>query len=191
MKRFGQNELSKFLESLDRHLEQPREIILIGGAAASLGYGINRTTSDIDILEGIADLIEAIRLAREETGLDVPFQEVGTWDAPYNYEERLQPIEMELQKLQVLIPEKHDLSLMKVVRGQVNDRDAIEQIANNVGLDTRTLVDRFKSEMTHVIANNRYLVQNFLSVIEMLYGEPEADRIKAELKSDNRWSNTL
>jgi hypothetical protein len=190
MKQFGHDELSRFLAALDSHMVKPRDIILIGGAAASLAYGISKTTSDIDTLDSIANLKEAIRLAREETGLDIPFQEVGIWDAPYNYEDRLQSIEPRLQKLHILVPEKHDLTLMKVVRGQENDRDAIEQISNRVGLDMPTLVHRFTNEMTHAIGNHRYLVQNFLSIIEMLYGEHEADRVNSELANDSRWSGT-
>ena len=148
MKLFNQSEFTRFLASLDGHLEKPRRLTLIGGAAASLAYGISRTTSDIDTIDSIADLEKAIGLARKETGLDVPFQEVGIWDAPYHFEDRLQTIEMEFRKLQIIVPEKHDLALMKVVRGQENDKDAIEQIANRVGLDKSTMVNRFKSEMT-------------------------------------------
>ena len=191
MEQFSKDDLSRFVTALDSHLAKPRSIVLIGGAAASLGYGISRTTTDIDTLESTADLTEAIRLARADTGLDVPFQEVGIWDAPYDYEDRLRPIEMGLQKLQLLVPEKHDLALMKVVRGQKNDQDAIEQIANRVGLDRATLVFRFKNDMTHAIGNHRFLVQNFLAVIEMLFGEHEADQVNSELESDRRWSGSL
>lgn len=187
MKPFSQDELSRFLVSLDRHLEKPKRLTLIGGAAASLAYGIRRTTSDIDTIDSIADLEKSINLARKETGLDVPFQEVGVWDAPYHFEDRLQTIDMGLRKLHIIVPEKHDLALMKVVRGQENDKDAIEQIANRVGLDKPTMVSRFKNEMTHAIGTQRHLVQNFLAVMEMLYGESEADRIQLELKSDRRW----
>lgn len=188
MKQFSQDDLSRFLASLDEHLTEPKDIVLIGGAAASLAYGIHNTTSDIDTFDNIADIKEAIRLAREDTGLDIPFQEVGIWDAPYHYEDRLQPIKMQFRKLHILVPEKHDLVLMKAVRGQDNDRDAIRQIANKVGLDMRTLVDRFKNDMTHVIGSQRNLRLNFLAVIEMLHGEHEADRILSELESDYRWS---
>ena len=70
---------------------------------------------------------------------------------------------------------------MKVVRGQDNDREAIQQIAERVGLDKETLVDRFKNEMAHAMGSPEQLRANFLSVIELLYGEPEADRIDSEL----------
>src|SRR5436309_2065480 len=186
MRHFGRDELARFLAALDKRLSGPRLIILIGGAAASLGYGITRVTTDIDTISDTTDLEDALRLARSDTGLKIPFQIVGIYDAPYNYEDRLTPIHLTLEKLQILVPEKHDLVLMKVVRGQDNDREAIQQIADQVGLDRSTLVERFKSEMTHVIGRPEQLRANFLSVIEMLYGEREADRIDSELSSSAR-----
>ena len=156
-------------------------MVLIGGAAASLAYGITRVTTDIDAIDDIAELEEAIRLARLETGLAVPFHSVGIYDAPYLFEDRLVSIDLGLGRLQIVVPEKHDLVLMKTVRGQENDRDAIQQIAEKVGIDESTLVDRFKNEMSHVIGRPGHLRGNFLSVIEMLYGEREADRVSSEL----------
>lgn len=181
MRNFHRDELTRFLESVDEHLSGPRCIILIGGAAASLAYGISRVTTDIDTITDLADLEEALRLARSDTGFDVPFQSVGTYDAPYCYEDRLMTIDLGLETLQVEVPEKHDLALMKTVRGQDNDLEAIEQIAQRVGLDMATLVDRFRNEMTHVIGPPERLRANFLSVIEMIYGESEADRVNSEL----------
>lgn len=181
MTTFGPHELTRFLKSLDKHLSGPRRVVLIGGAAASLAYGITRTTTDVDTIGDIAELEEAIQLARLETGLDVPFHSVGTYDAPYLFEDRLVSIDLGLDKLRIVVPEKHDLVLMKTVRGQENDRDAIQQIADKIGVDESTLVDRFKSEMTHVIGRPEQLRGNFLSVIEMLYGEHEADRVGSEL----------
>ena len=181
MRKFRRDELTRFLESVDAHLSKPKHVILIGGAAASLAYGIPRVTTDIDTINDITDLEEALRLARSDTGLDVPFQSVGIYDAPYHYEDRLTPVDLGLKKLRITVPEKHDLALMKIVRGQENDLEAIQQIADKVGLDMVTLVDRFKNEMTHVIGGQEHLRANFLSVIEMLYGEPEADRVDSEL----------
>ncbi len=122
-----------------------------------------------------------MRLARSDTGLDIPFQSVGIYDAPYHYEDRLTPVDLGLEKLQVIVPEKHDLALMKTVRGQDNDLETIEQIAQRVGLDIVTLVTRFRDEMTHVMGRSKQIRSNFLSVIEVLYGESEASRVDSEL----------
>ena len=181
MRKFHRNELTRFLESVDEHLPGPRRVILIGGAAASLAYGISRVTTDVDTITDLSDLREALQAARSDTGLDIPFQFVAVFDAPYDYEDRLTPIDLGLDKLQVVVPEKHDLALMKAVRGQENDLEAIEQIAQRVGLDRAILVDRFRTEMTHVTGTSGRLRTNFLSVIERLYGESEADRVNSEL----------
>lgn len=186
MRKFGRDELTRFLASVDNHLSGPRRIILIGGAAASLAYGISRVTTDIDTIDDITDLAEVLRLARLDTQLDVPFQSVGIYDAPYDYADRLTPVDLGFKKLRIIVPEKHDLALMKVVRGQDNDREAIEQMAQQVGLDRDTLVDRFRNEMTHAIGRPEQLRANFLAIIEVLYGEPEADRVNAELADPSR-----
>lgn len=182
MKQFDQNELTRFLQSLDRHLLQPRDIVLIGGAAASLAYNIARTTTDIDTTHSVADIEEALALARKETGLDVPFQVVGIFDAPYSYEDRLTSLSLGFERLRILVPEKHDLVLMKTVRGQDNDIEAIRQIAKEVGLDRSVLVDRFINDMTHVHGDSRFLRGNFLAVIEALYGESVASELDSELR---------
>lgn len=181
MRKFHRDELKRFLESVDEHLARQCRIILIGGAAASLAYGISRVTADIDTTTDLADLEEPLRLARLDTGIDVPFQCVGVYDAPYHYEDRLMTVDLGLEKLQVVVPEKHDLVLMKTVRGQDNDLEAIVQMAQRVGLDMTTLVDRFRDEMTHVACPPRRVRANLLSVIEMIYGESEADRVDSEL----------
>jgi hypothetical protein len=44
------NPAEVILQALDRHLRQPAEIRLMGGAALLLAYGMNRTTEDADLL---------------------------------------------------------------------------------------------------------------------------------------------
>ncbi|PYV14591.1 MAG: hypothetical protein DMG07_11660, partial [Acidobacteria bacterium] len=44
------NPAERILEALDRHLEGPARIRLLGGAALILGYGLNRSTEDADLL---------------------------------------------------------------------------------------------------------------------------------------------
>ena len=39
------------LKDLDRSIAEPCRIVICGGAAAIVGYGIKRITGDIDILE--------------------------------------------------------------------------------------------------------------------------------------------
>jgi len=182
MNLFEPDELKLFLESVDKHLETETELILIGGAAASLGYGVRRATVDIDTVSDLSGLYEAFRMAREETGLDVPLQRVGIFDGPYCYEERLEPLKLGLRWLRLRVPEIHDLALMKIVRGQEHDRAAISEMAATASISRDVLVERFKNEMDHVVGVREEVLRlNFLAVIEQLFGETEAAAVETEL----------
>lgn len=187
MKEFESDELKRFLRSVDDQLTQPAELLLIGGAAAALAYGVSRSTTDIDTMHDTSHLEAAFRTAREITGLDIPVQTVGIADGPCNLEDRIEPVSLGLRNLRITVPEKHDLVLMKTIRGQENDRDAISQIEKRKGLDKTILIDRFEREMTHVVAIPGHLRWNLITVMEMLYGEEEADRIKERLPES--WPN--
>ena len=50
MRTFLKDELERFLEAVDHALAQPVEVIVIGGTAAALHYGVTRATHDIEAL---------------------------------------------------------------------------------------------------------------------------------------------
>lgn len=103
LKRHEAAELERFLVAVDRALTRRVSIIVIGGSALSLGYGINSVTTDIDTYGGPATTVgintsdmdtygnrtesahdgragldaiqEAVRIARADTGLDIPIVE--------------------------------------------------------------------------------------------------------------------
>jgi hypothetical protein len=57
----------------DRAIEHPVEVVVIGGAAAALEYGVISGTRDIDTWTRVReDLAVAARRARLATGLPVP-----------------------------------------------------------------------------------------------------------------------
>lgn len=71
-RRFEPNELRRFLPAVDRHLEEPAEIIVLGGSAMAF-HGVAAGTIDIDVWEtDLAPLRDALRAAIDETGLAVP-----------------------------------------------------------------------------------------------------------------------
>lgn len=111
MQRRTPEELARFLRAVDRHLEQPERVVIIGGAAAALHYGARRATIDIDVATPVSPALRsAIQRARNDTGLELPCEQSGVFDAPYKYEDRLRRIEgLGLERLQVFVPEKHDL----------------------------------------------------------------------------------
>ncbi|MGH9893704.1 MAG: DUF6036 family nucleotidyltransferase [bacterium] len=143
--------------------------MVIGGSAAALRYGVTRATHDIDTWDAIrADLAAAVEEAQHTTGLPVPMATSRVADPPYEFESRLERVLPSLPRLEVYVPEKHDLVLMKTMRADEHDIQAIVEIHANFPLDLDTLVHRFKFEMDAAIGEPRRLRGNFLVVVERL-----------------------
>ena len=88
MKTFSSDDLATFLRAIDKELNEPFRLLIIGGGAANLAYGVTSYTCDIDtlhtehfqLLDGLAEIV------RKKTGLNIPISEVSVSDAPYHYE---------------------------------------------------------------------------------------------------------
>jgi hypothetical protein len=186
MKQFLPDELVRFLTAVDAALEQPVTVIIIGGSAAAVAYGISRGTRDVDTWTKVtATLDAAVRQARQATGLDVPFSHSGVADGPHDFEARLRRTLPELDKLEVLVPERHDLVLMKAIRGYEHDLEQIEEMHRQEPLDLDTLVDRYENEMGAVVGDPSRLRGNILLRVERLYPR-EAAAIEVRLGREGR-----
>jgi hypothetical protein len=165
-------EIERFLRAVDRALKRPATIIIIGGGAAALKYRIDDPTTDIDTFNALgADLLRAIDAAREATGLAMPFEQSGVADGPYDFEDRLLRAMPRLARLTVLVPERHDLALMKTVRGDQADFAKLQAIHERKRFDLLVLLDRYQQEMSHVVIDPRRLRGNFLALVESLFPE--------------------
>jgi hypothetical protein len=181
MKTFLRQQLERFLEAVDAALDQPVDIVVIGGSAAALHYGVARATHDIDTWTNVeAGLAAAADRARVATGLDVPVQKSGVADAPVDFESRLERVLPKLTRLKVLVPEKHDLVLMKAVRCYEHDLAAIAEIHAHSPLDLDVLVRRFKDEMSPIGEPGR-IRGNFLVVVERLFPD-SVESVERELR---------
>src|SRR5713101_8549630 len=110
MQTFLREQLERFLQAVDAALAGPVEVVVIGGTAAAIHYGVRRATHDIDTWTTVqADLAAAAEKARAVTGLDVPILKSGVADAPYEFESRLERVLPAFRKLTVLVQEKPDL----------------------------------------------------------------------------------
>ena len=71
----------------------------------------------------------------------------------------------------------HDYILMKTVRGYQNDLDVIQEIflKNKTKVKKKILVDRFKTEMDHVIGDKKNLKLNFAGVLARCFGDKAAE----------------
>ena len=181
MNTFLRQQLEHFLGAVDVALHEPVEVIVIGGSAAALHYGVVRATHDIDTWTTVpADLVAAAEKAREVTGLDVPLRKSGVADAPLEFESRLERVLPNLPRLTVLVPEKHDLVLMKAVRCYEHDLEAIAEIHAHSPLDLGVLLRRFTEEMTP-IGDPARIRGNFLVVVEQLFPD-SVTSVAAELR---------
>lgn len=187
MKRFDRNEIRSYLKALDRNAPKGSTVIIIGGAAAALSFGAESGTIDIDTANSVTSLEKACEAARKETGSGIPLARASVFDAPSGYKSRLQKVVLQdLQNLSVLVPEKHDWALMKVVRYEDKDAAHIGAAAASVGFDRKVFEERFLSEMTHVEPRERLII-HFLAMMEELFGEEEAARIQRVIESGKRW----
>lgn len=123
-------------------------------------------TYSIPVPEGF---VAAVMKAREKTNLIIPIEHPAVADTPWNYQERLES--MKAGRLTVLVPERHDLALMKVVRSYRKDLDVIAEMHRVNPFDLGTFVQRFTDEMTHVISDEKVLRQKFLLCVQELFGD--------------------
>ncbi len=82
MDRFGPDSVAHFLRAIDRHLHEPTSVVIIGGSAIGLAYEPRHISPDIDLLRTSHAFRAACAQAKQETGLDIPVQEVGVYFAP-------------------------------------------------------------------------------------------------------------
>lgn len=180
MQRHTQDDLIAFLRAVDRFLEQRYPLVIIGGAAASLAYDDRaaRTTTDVDSANPLSEEFQqAMRRAAEATGLNVPIEYHGVYDGPYEWEQRLyRPEHLQFPKIKISIPERHDLALMKVIRGEEHDIQTVLDMHKDQALDLQVLMQRFQSEMAHVTGNMAMIRLNFIGLVEALFGEEPATR---------------
>jgi hypothetical protein len=179
MRVFTPQELRRFLAAMDRALRRRAEVVVIGGAAAALEYGVVSGTRDIDTWTRVhKDLAIAAERARQSTGLAVPFSRSRVADGPCAFESRLERTLPRLRRLKVMVPEKHDLALMKVVRGDEHDLQAIEAIHRRSPLEPEVLVTRYREEMSAAIIDPGRLRGQFLAMVERLFPEHSAELAK-------------
>jgi len=176
---YGIEDIATLLREVDRHLNAPARIVIIGGAAAAF-HGAVSTTTDVDTHNALsADLQAALEQARFVTGLDIPVSYSAVADVPYNCEDRFEQPFADFRCLEVCILEKHDLALSKVIRCAEHDLQQLEEVHASAPFSLDVLVVRFRDEMSHVIGDPGRIRGNFLELIERLFGElkrTEADR---------------
>lgn len=174
--KYPSDELEGFLRLVDAELVRPCTVVLIGGAALSLGYCSSHATADIDLWSPTTGPFWAAVQRVRSRHLDaVPVERAAIAEPPYNFEERLVPLKLEgLAKLEAMIPEAHDLVLLKTARAEKHDLDAIQDIHRAHPLSLPTLVERYHETVPQVMGPRSRFKLNFLAVVARLFGEDRA-----------------
>jgi hypothetical protein len=174
MRRFKGSDLTNFLMAVDRNMTEPVRIIVIGGSSIALAFDPDTGTHDVDTYDSpVAKLTAAVAAAAIETGLSLPIRNATVAELPYHFEDRLQRVLPDLDNLELLVPDRHDIALSKILRGDEHDFEQIAALHAVAPLEVAVLVDRFIGEMTHVIGNRRAHAYGLLNCIEHLWGETE------------------
>lgn len=161
-------------------------VTVIGGAAIGLKYDTQHATSDVD-LTPIQDegFWEAVKRTNARMTDPVPVQSVGLFAGPYDYESRCTHLAIDgLKLLTLLVPEAHDLALMKVARGLTHDLEAVEDVHNARPLDLEILVARYYETLTQVTGSLEDFKLSFLSLVDRLFGRVVAARVEARLENE-------
>jgi len=183
LNRFDRAQLVAFVRAMDRNLDERIVIVIVGGAAAAVGYGSNVKTADIVVFElrkgSAAALARAAEAARKETALGVSVGAAPVAELPENYESRLKPVRgLKLHNLTIIVPDKYDVALSKTLRGYPHDIEAIESIHAHHPLASKTMVRRFESElMKTAVADPRKIALNMAMVIARLHGFEEGRKL--------------
>jgi hypothetical protein len=183
LRRFEPAELEQFLRAIDAELTERTFVIVIGGGAAALGYGVRSATKDIDTLTELGRLAAAIAVVRDRSGIDIPIESTPVADIPYEFETRLVRVLPQLRRLELFVPEAHDLALSKLVRASPGDLAAIEELHRRHPLSFEVLVERYRAEMTHAVGDPERLEQNLLLGIHVLFGELRREEARRRLRS--------
>lgn len=129
-RKYRPDDLAGFFRLLDEELRRPARVTVIGGAAIGLQYDPRHATTDIDLTPGNdAAFWAAVERARARMEHPVPVDSVSVFQPPYSYEERCRRLAIDgLSRLQVFVPEAHDLALMKIGRGYAHDLQGVSDI---------------------------------------------------------------
>jgi len=172
---------SDFLHDLDFVLDEPFQLHCIGGFAAVAGYGLPRSTNDLDYraLVPYNRILKFEKLAGAQSALarkhKVHVQRPGVESMPENYEERITEVfRGRFRNLRLYIPDPYDLALSKLSRNIDRDREDVAFLSKSCRLDPRIFRARYSEELRpNLIGDLRQHDQTLEFWIEAYFAEPQ------------------
>jgi len=185
MNRVPPADLTAFLRLVDAELKSNAKILVIGGAAIALAYGgIRFLTSDIDVASSSGeDLREAVDAATRKSERPIPIRFTEIVIAPYHFESRVVRILDEFRRLEVRVPERHDLAIMKMARGTEHDLAGVEEIhGDDTPLSRATLVKRFEETLPFYTGPPNNFKWALFSTLERLFPEDDHTDVRKRVE---------
>ena len=176
------------LTRVDAELTAPAALLVIGGAAIGLGHCRAFLTRDLDTISPMGGELglavgKACRELQTERGLrklpEVSYSAVC--DAPEAYDARCSRLLPNPRFLQVSVPERHDLAMMKVARGDERDLEALRTLHKVEPFNFETLLERY-GEMQFGGAERKFNF-HFCLFVDRLYGERAAELVMAWIET--------
>jgi hypothetical protein len=142
-----------FFAEVDARLTDDVHLHCCGGFVVTQLYGVARTTSDVDFLCVVPNVLSRLT---EIAGKDSPLHRkhkvyldaVTVATPPEDYEQRLIPMfPRNWTHLRLHALEAHDLALSKVERNYDRDREDVQQLARAGHLSPETLKERYYREL--------------------------------------------
>jgi len=148
----------EFLAELDALLDELIQLHCIGGFAVVVGYGLPRSTNDLDYrtlvpYNRINDLQQLAGpgspLARKHK---VYVQHTAVESIPENYDERLTELYPgRFKNIRLFVPDAYDLVLSKLTRNVERDRQDVKFLATMNHLDPAVLRKRYAEELRPIL----------------------------------------
>ena len=140
-------ELAETLQALDQRLTSPCDLLLVGGAAMILHFGAGRATRDVDAILLRGDLAQ-LRQAIVAVGRERKLPEDWLNDAvkgfadilPSDFDRRLVPLELPLERLRLYAPGLPDQVAMKIVALREQDLEDLELLLPELSEADREVV---------------------------------------------------
>ena len=181
-RRFHSDEVHQFLRLVDAELVQPCTLVLVGGAAWSLGFRPTHTIPDIELWTSSDNVIwTAAERASEKIPRPIRVRQVLAGEPRYSIEDRVWRVPIGgLRRLTVLVPEAHDQVLLMAARGE--PLEAIKDLHREQPLSLTTLVERYHQMKRQVSGPRARFKTSFLGLVAKLFGTSKATEVGKGLK---------
>jgi hypothetical protein len=143
-----------FLMDLDARVDQAVEFHCVGGFVVTILYGLERPTSDVDVIVITPndEIVHLIDLAGKGSELHrkhkVYLDSVTVATYPEDYDQRLtEMFPGTFRHLRLFALDPYDVALSKLDRNIQRDRDDVKYLARTVPFDLGLLRERYEREL--------------------------------------------